>query len=72
MTLYQSDVFEFLEVIRSGGDLDTVRAGAELIYQALIEAEATEKIGARPLRAHRGAGDSAQRAPLPGALHQGR
>jgi transposase-like protein len=48
MTLYESDVIEFLEVIRSGGDLDTVRKGAELIYQALIEAEATEMIGARP------------------------
>jgi hypothetical protein len=32
VTLYQSDVFEFLEVIRSGGDIDTVRKGAELIY----------------------------------------
>jgi putative transposase len=46
MTLYQSDVLDLLEMIRSGGDIDTVRKGAELIYQALIEAEATEQIGA--------------------------
>jgi putative transposase len=46
MTLYQSDVLELLEAIRSGGDIDAIRKGAELVYQALIEAEATEKIGA--------------------------
>jgi putative transposase len=46
MTLYQSDVLELLEAIRSGGDIDGIRKGAELVYQALIEAEATEKIGA--------------------------
>ncbi len=48
MTLYQSDLLELLDVIRSGGDLDTVRKGAELLYQALIEAEATQQIGAAP------------------------
>jgi putative transposase len=46
MTLYQSDVVELLDAIRSGGDIDAIRRGAELLYQALIEAEATEKIGA--------------------------
>jgi len=46
MTLYQSDVLELLEAIRSGGDIDAIRKGAELVYQALIEAEATERIGA--------------------------
>src|ERR1700691_1786823 len=46
MTLYQSDVLELLEAIRSGGDIDAIRRGAEIAYQALIEAEATEKIGA--------------------------
>jgi putative transposase len=46
MTLYQSDLLELLEVIRAGGDIDTIRRGAELVYQALIEAEATERIGA--------------------------
>jgi putative transposase len=46
MTLYQSDLLELLEVIRAGGDIDAIRRGAELVYQALIEAEATERIGA--------------------------
>jgi putative transposase len=46
VTLYQSDVYELLEVIRAGGDIDAVRRGAELVYQALIEAEAAEHIGA--------------------------
>ncbi len=35
-----------LEAIRAGGDIDTIRRGAELVYRALIEAEATERIGA--------------------------
>ena len=46
MTLYQSDLIELLEAIRAGGDIDAIRRGAELVYQALIEAEATERIGA--------------------------
>jgi len=46
MTLYQSDVLELLEAIRSGGDIDAIRKGAEFVYQALIEAEASEQIGA--------------------------
>jgi putative transposase len=46
MTLYQSDVLELLEAIRSGGDIDAIRTGAEFVYQALIEAEASEQIGA--------------------------
>ena len=48
MTLYQSDVLELLEAIRSGGDIDAIRQGAELVYQALIEAEATEHDRRRP------------------------
>jgi putative transposase len=46
MTLYQSDLLELLDVIRSGGDIDAIRRGAELVYQALIEVEAAEQIGA--------------------------
>ncbi len=46
MTLYQSDLYELLEAIRAGGDIDAIRRGAELVYQALIEAEASEHIGA--------------------------
>ncbi len=46
MTLSQSDVTELLAAIRAGGDLDVIRKGVELVLQALIEAEATEVIGA--------------------------
>ena len=46
MTLTQSDVSELLDAIRAGGDIDVIRKGVELVLQALIEAEATEAIGA--------------------------
>lgn len=46
MTLTQSDVFELLEAIRAGGHIDVIRKGVELALQALIEAEASEAIGA--------------------------
>ncbi len=46
MTLTQSDVSELLDAIRAGGDIDVIRKGVELVLQALIEAEATEVIGA--------------------------
>ena len=47
MTLTQSDVNNLLDAIRAGGDIDIIRKGAELVLQALIEAEATEVIGLR-------------------------
>ena len=46
MTLGQSDVNELLDAIRAGGDIDIIRRGVELVLQALIEAEASEQIGA--------------------------
>jgi putative transposase len=46
VTLTQSDVNELLDAIRAGGDIDVIRRGVELVLQALIEAEATERIGA--------------------------
>ena len=46
MTLAQSDVNELLDAIRAGGDIDVIRKSVELMLQALIEAEATEHIGA--------------------------
>ena len=46
MTLTQSDVLSLLDAIRAGGDIDIIRKGVELVLQALIEAEATERIGA--------------------------
>ena len=48
MTLTQSDVFQLLDAIRAGGDIDVIRKGVELVLQALIDAEATEAIGAEP------------------------
>ena len=46
MTLTQSDVTDLLDAIRAGGDIDVIRKGVELVLQALIDAEATEHIGA--------------------------
>jgi putative transposase len=46
VTLGQSDVSELLDAIRAGGDIDIIRRGVELVLQTLIEAEATEMIGA--------------------------
>jgi len=46
VTLTQSDVTSLLDAIRAGGDIDIIRKGVELVLQALIEAEATEVIGA--------------------------
>jgi transposase-like protein len=46
VTLTQSDVSELLDAIRAGGDIDVIRKGVELVLQALIEAEATRRIGA--------------------------
>ncbi|MDQ3146929.1 MAG: IS256 family transposase [Actinomycetota bacterium] len=48
MTLTESSLSELLDAVRAGGDLDVVRRGVELVLQALIEAEATEAIGAGP------------------------
>jgi transposase-like protein len=39
-------VTELLDAIRAGGDIDVIRRGVELVLQALIDAEATEHIGA--------------------------
>lgn len=41
-----SDLSELLDAVRAGGDIDVVRAGLAYVLQALVEAEATEHIGA--------------------------
>jgi putative transposase len=46
MALDQSALTELLDALRSGGDLDFMREAMQLVLQALIELEATEKIGA--------------------------
>jgi putative transposase len=48
MTQNQFDLSELMEAIRAGGDIDVLRHGAQMLYQALIEAELTERIGAEP------------------------
>jgi transposase-like protein len=46
VNLGQFDVYELLDAIRAGGDIDLIRKGVELVLQALIDAEATERVGA--------------------------
>ena len=48
MALRQSALSELLDALRAGGDLDVVREALGLVLQALIDAEATQHIGARP------------------------
>ena len=46
MTITNSDLNQLLDAVRAGGDIDVVRRGVELMLQALIDAEATARIGA--------------------------
>ena len=48
MTLTDSDLSELLDALRAGGDIDVIRRSVEMVLQALIDAEATERIGAAP------------------------
>lgn len=48
MALDKDALSELLNALRAGGDLDVVRAGMQLVAQALIDLEATEHIGAGP------------------------
>jgi putative transposase len=46
VALSQSDLSELLDALRAGGDVDLIRSSVEMVLQALIDAEATEVIGA--------------------------
>jgi transposase-like protein len=46
MALSKSALFELLDALRAGGDLDVIREGLAVVLQALIEAEAAQQIGA--------------------------
>ena len=46
MALSQFDLSELLDALRAGGDVDLIRSSVEMVLQALIDAEATEVIGA--------------------------
>ena len=48
MAHQEFDLSELLDALRAGGDIDVIRRSVEIVLQALIEAEATEVIGARP------------------------
>jgi hypothetical protein len=48
LVLSKSALSELLDALRAGGDLDVIREGLALVLQALIDAEATQHIGARP------------------------
>jgi putative transposase len=46
VAITNTDLNELLAAIQAGGDIDVVRRGVELMLQALIDAEATARIGA--------------------------
>jgi putative transposase len=46
VALAHSDLSELLDALRAGGDIDLIRSSVEMVLQALIDAEATEVIGA--------------------------
>src|SRR5919106_2622443 len=46
MALNKSAIADLLDALRAGGDLDLVREALALVLQALIDAEATQHIGA--------------------------
>jgi putative transposase len=46
MALDQGAIADLLDALRAGGDLDVIREALAVVLQALIEAEATEVIGA--------------------------
>ncbi len=48
MALSQSDLMRLLEALRTADGVETIRVWCERIPQELIEAEATEVIGAAP------------------------
>jgi putative transposase len=48
VALTHGDLTQLLEMVRAGGDVDVVRESVEMVLQALIDAEATEVIGAAP------------------------
>jgi transposase-like protein len=48
MALSNSALSDLLDALRAGGALDLIREGLALVLQALIDAEATQHLGARP------------------------
>ena len=71
MTLDKSALTDLLHALRAGGDLDLLREAMQLVLQALIEAEASDKLGAG-IRAKRHPHHPPQRRASPPVIHQGR
>ena len=72
MALTQSDLSELLDALRAGGDLDVIRTSVEMVLQALIDAEATEFIGAEPHERTPDAHEPTQRQPASVVVDEGR
>ena len=72
MALSQSAVSELLEAFRTGEGVDLIRESVRMVMQELIEAEATERIGAGRYERSRVPGHRAQRLSCPVAGHPGR
>ena len=70
--LHSSDLSELLDALRAGGDIDLIRSSVEMVLQALIDAEATEVIGAGPSRAHREPHEPTQRDSPEVVVDEGR
>src|SRR4029450_2536795 len=72
MALSKSALSELVDALRAGGDLDVIREGLALVLQALIDAEATQHIGAQPYErseqrsTHRNGSRSRPLSPKPG------
>jgi hypothetical protein len=67
MALDKHALSDLLDALRAGGDIDVIRAGMQLVAQALIELEATQQIGA-PLRAKPRSPHPSKRRPRAAAL----
>jgi putative transposase len=72
MALSDSVVSELLEAFGAGEGVDLIRESVRIVMQELIEIEATERIGSRPIRTHRHPGDGPQRLPAPAVVDPGR
>ena len=72
MALSQSDLSELLDALRAGGDVDLIRSSVEMVLQALIDAEATEVIGAGRHERTRESHEPAQRHPPEAVDDEGR
>ena len=72
MALSQSALSELLDAFRAGDGVDLIRESVRTVLQELIEAEATEVIGAGRYERTDDPGHRPQRVPASAVDHQGR